>query len=147
MATLLTCSTTLYAYNPMTISDYLYHYYNVSSDAPTPRSLAQTSRLPFLPLHCIFNSIFCSRTLHHTMQFQERLPNTNPNRPADLDLFGPEAFCKSHSSPHDLLCNSEVGSRLLNYAEASSLSRRKLMKIFLAISLSFFWRQLPFPSL
>lgn len=50
-----------------------------------------------------------------TMPRQEHLPQTHTNHHADSDFSFQDASCQSRSKLHNLLCNLQVGSFLLNY--------------------------------
>lgn len=126
---LLTANSTVNMYSTTTISYYMYLHYNLYYGAPTSRSLAHPSRLLFISTNPIINSILRSCILHQTMQRQECLSDTNPDRQAHMDLSGQETSCKSHSSLHSLFCNSEVHSYVRNYADTLSLSWSDLMNL------------------
>lgn len=84
----------------------------------------------------VFNSIQQASTLHPTLhptvQWQERLLDTHPDRHAELCQ---ETSYKMHSSLHNLLCNWEIASHLLSYTDISSFSRAKLMNLSFGVSL------------
>lgn len=133
MYNLVTCLTRLHIYSPTTLSCKRYLYYNISSDAPTPRSPAQRSCFSSLSIYSVFNSILWLRFLHRTWQPQESFPDTHPNCPENSDGSGKEASCKSHSQLQNFLCNSGVDKHLLNYVDAPSHSIPELMVLYLSV--------------
>lgn len=104
MFILLNCNKAMYMYRPMTLSCYMYLYYNFSSDAPTPRSSEKLSCLSFVFIHSIVNSFLWSHSLHHTMQQRKRLQATNPDRHADRDLSDLEA--SANIIPYCTVCSA-----------------------------------------
>lgn len=106
------------------------------SGASTSYYPAQISLLPYLSLHSSFNLILRSHTLLDTMNRQESILDTHLASQESSDLFGQEASCNFYFSLHNLLCISEVGNCLQNYVNVLYFSRRELMNLSLAGSLS-----------
>lgn len=98
--------------------------------------------IPRFPLHKVLFSISSSSiistpwslALLTTMQRQEHLPDTHCNHHAQSDIFFQGAYCQFHPSLHNLLCNAEVGDRLLNLSDTSVVSKPELMNLPLGVS-------------
>lgn len=84
--------------------------------------------------------------LYTKMQVPKPLLHIHPNRHADLDVSGQEAFWKFYSTLQKMMDNAELDKHLLSCADVLVHSRAELMNSPLTVFLSHYSRPLPDPS-